>query len=49
MQSGPLSSGTHSFVWDGTDESGLATTSGVYFYRLESAGRSETRSMVILK
>ena len=30
----PFGSGTHSLQWDGRDNSGQATASGVYFYRL---------------
>ena len=35
--------------WDGTDDSGQRVASGVYFYRLESAGEVLTRKMVLLK
>ncbi len=41
---GRLSRGHHSYTWDG---SGAA--SGVYFYRLEASGFSETRKMLLLK
>jgi hypothetical protein len=35
--------------WDGTDDRGRRVSSGVYFYRLESAGESRTKKMVLLK
>jgi hypothetical protein len=33
--------------WDGTDDAGRAVASGVYFYRLDAPGVSETRRMVL--
>jgi choice-of-anchor B domain-containing protein len=41
--------GPHSLTWDGTDDAGLRVASGVYFYRLEAAGVSETQRMTLLK
>ncbi len=49
LQSGKLTAGQHSFVWDGRDEAGLAVTSGVYFYRLDTTEGALTRKMVLLK
>ncbi|HXF48916.1 MAG TPA: T9SS type A sorting domain-containing protein [Verrucomicrobiae bacterium] len=43
------SAGRHSVVWDGRDDNGKALSSGVYFYRLESKGRSEVKKMLLLK
>jgi hypothetical protein len=37
----------HSVLWDGTDDAGRAVSSGVYFYRLEAPGVTETRRMVL--
>ncbi|HET6348688.1 MAG TPA: T9SS type A sorting domain-containing protein [Candidatus Krumholzibacteria bacterium] len=44
-------SGSDVFVttWDGRDDRGLTVASGVYFCRMESAGFSDTRKMVLLK
>lgn len=42
-------SGTSRTGWDGTDDSGSGVGSGVYFVRFESAGRSETQKIVLLK
>jgi len=36
-------------VWDGTDASGKAVSTGVYFYRLQAAGFSEIRKMTLLR
>jgi hypothetical protein len=35
--------------WDGRADDGAAVSSGVYFYRLQAAGTTETRKMVLLK
>ena len=40
----------YNFTWDGTDENGLAVTSGIYFYQLTTTDSySEMQKMVILK
>ena len=41
--------GWHEVRWDGRDDAGRQLSSGVYFYRLESAGQLLTRSMTMLK
>ena len=38
--------GVYSATWDGRDEAGREASSGVYFYRLEASGKSQTRKMV---
>ncbi|MEA3297441.1 MAG: T9SS type A sorting domain-containing protein [candidate division Zixibacteria bacterium] len=35
--------------WHGLDANGIAVASGVYFYRLQSEGTTETRKMLLLK
>ncbi len=35
--------------WDGRDESGKETGSGVYFYRLQYGGKSEMKKMILLR
>jgi hypothetical protein len=49
LHSGQLPAGEHSLVWNGKGSSGKAATSGMYFYRLESADGILTRKMVLLK
>jgi hypothetical protein len=41
--------GLNSIVWDGRDESGRQTGSGVYFYRLVMDGLVESKKMTLLK
>ena len=41
--------GRHSYVWNGTDNTGNNVSSGIYFYRLTANGRSESRKMMLLK
>ena len=44
-----LTAGLHCAVWDGTDGSGRAVASGVYYYRLDTIAGSASRKMVLLK
>ncbi|MGH7681136.1 MAG: FG-GAP-like repeat-containing protein, partial [Candidatus Eiseniibacteriota bacterium] len=44
-----LPSGDHRADWDGHDAAGRPVASGVYFYRLEAPGFSDSRAMVMLK
>jgi hypothetical protein len=37
---------THTLYWDGRDNSGKPVVSGVYFYRLECEGFSQTKRMM---
>jgi flagellar hook assembly protein FlgD len=41
--------GTHHISWDGRNEGGGSVSSGIYFYRIEASGFSQTRKMIILK
>lgn len=49
LVSGYKDAGKYSVSWDGTNESGQAVPSGVYFYRLTTSDHSETRRMMLLK
>jgi hypothetical protein len=49
LYNGTLPVGSHSLIWNGTDELGKTVTSGIYFYRLESADGSIVKRMVLLK
>jgi len=44
-----LAASDYSIQWNGEDNAGRRVGSGVYFYRLEAPGFSETRRMVLLK
>jgi hypothetical protein len=46
---GPVEAGYHSVVWDGRDDHGVGTSSGVYFCRMESESFTGTTKMVLLK
>ncbi len=41
--------GKNSFVWNGTDNNGSKVTSGLYFYRLSTDNKVETRKMMLMK
>jgi FlgD Ig-like domain len=41
--------GHHEVQWNGIDDSGRRVASGTYFYRLESAEFTETKSMTLVK
>jgi hypothetical protein len=45
----PLTSGQHKAIWSGKNQDGHAVSSGVYFYRLEAAGKTVTGKMLLLK
>jgi len=41
--------GPHTVVWDGTDSRGNKCSSGVYYYRLTTNGKSVSKKMLMLK
>ena len=45
----PKDAGCYTVTWDGTDDNGVATATGIYFCRLESGNFIATRRMVLLK
>jgi hypothetical protein len=49
LASGNYSSGSHTTVWDGKDNSGNAVSSGVYLARMESGGVSKVVRMAMVK
>jgi hypothetical protein len=44
-----LPAGSHQVTWDGIDGRGRSVATGVYFYRLETAGYAASKKMVVLK
>ncbi|MBW6514606.1 MAG: T9SS type A sorting domain-containing protein [Candidatus Syntrophosphaera sp.] len=44
-----VTEGTHTIIWNGRDNNGMACSSGVYFYKLSTPSLSQTRKMVIVK
>lgn len=46
---GNAPAGRTSLVWNSTDNSGKAVSSGIYFYRLSTENRTETRKMMLMK
>ena len=49
LANGVLPSGATTLRWDGTDFAGQAVGSGVYYVRLESLTRNDTRTVTLLK
>ncbi len=46
---GALDAGDHSASWDGRAENGAETASGIYFYRLRTAGANDSRKMILIR
>ena len=45
-----LNAGTHQIVWDGTDDSGNAVSSGIYFYKMECGDKFiGFKKMILMK
>jgi hypothetical protein len=49
LEDEPLSAGEHLLSWDGRNERGDLQSPGVYLYRLDSAGQTLSRSMVMMR
>jgi serine protease len=49
LATGSFSVGEHTVMWDGKNNSGSEMSSGMYLYRLESAGKVMTRKMSLIK
>jgi hypothetical protein len=49
LVSGPKAAGHYVAQWDGRNDRGNVVGSGIYFYRMTTAGFASTRKMVLLK
>jgi hypothetical protein len=49
LADGHATAGQHALSWDGRDAAGNPVGSGVYWVRLESAGKAESKSLVIAR
>ncbi|MBS3768156.1 MAG: T9SS type A sorting domain-containing protein [Candidatus Cloacimonetes bacterium] len=49
LADGEFGAARHSFVWNGTDNSGKRVSDGVYFYKMQTPKFSSTKKMILLK
>jgi len=49
LVSGKVNKGEHTVGWNGKDENDKTVGSGIYFYRLETADKTITRKMLIVR
>jgi hypothetical protein len=49
LVSGKESAGFKRVAWDGRDDVGRRVPSGVYFYRLQAGGFTDTKKMVVIR
>jgi hypothetical protein len=49
LQNDFLTAGNHSLLWDGKDERGRTTSSGIYFYRIKTLKLSTTQKIILMK
>jgi hypothetical protein len=49
LHDGPQRAGWHEVRWNGTNAAGQALPAGVYFYRLDRAGTSESRKLLLVR
>jgi hypothetical protein len=49
LQDGPCQGGRDMRVWDGRDAAGRNVAPGIYFLRMEAAGFTRTRKMILLR
>jgi flagellar hook assembly protein FlgD len=47
--SGNLNAGTYRRTWNGTDDNGLALSSGLYFLRMTAGEYQHTAKLVLMK
>ncbi len=46
---GQRSAGSHSVIWDSTDDTGNPVASGIYLYRVEADGFAQTRKLILMR
>ena len=49
LVNGELEAGFHSILWNGKDDSGKTTASGVYFYKMKAGKFVSTKKMILMK
>ncbi|NQT64088.1 MAG: T9SS type A sorting domain-containing protein, partial [Candidatus Marinimicrobia bacterium] len=49
LENGFQTAGSYTVSWNGLDASGNSVPSGVYFYKMQAEGYSETQKMMLLK
>jgi hypothetical protein len=49
LVAGGVPVGSHSVVWDGSDEEGRRVSTGVYLYRFRTQGLEHTRKMMLIE
>jgi hypothetical protein len=49
LMDGVQAAGSHRVVWRGNDVHDRPCSSGVYFYRIDTAGKALTRRMVLIR
>ena len=47
--SGPMPRGTHTVLWNGTNDHGIPVSSGTYFYRMQAGDHISVRRMLLIK
>ena len=40
--------GSHSTIWDGTNNQGVSVSAGIYIYRIQAVGFTQTKKMILL-
>ena len=49
LVTGAQPAGRYRVIWDGTDDDGHESASGVYFYRLETRAETFNRKMILVR
>jgi len=49
LENGMKDAGSYSVSWNGMNDRGSSVASGIYFYKMETKGFTETKKMVMLR